>query len=74
MACRLFDTKPLSEPMLAYCQSNHKEHVAEILFQTLWFHKINLEISFAKWCPYSLRIIVLNTLYDDDGDLENIFC
>ena len=26
MACRLVSAKPLSEPMLPYCQLDHKEH------------------------------------------------
>ena len=28
MACRLVGAKPLSEPMLSYCQSDHKEHIS----------------------------------------------
>ena len=28
MACRLFGTKPLSEPMMTYCQFDHKEHIS----------------------------------------------
>ena len=28
MACRLFSAKPLSEPMLLYCQSNPMEHIS----------------------------------------------
>ena len=28
MACRLFGTKPLSEPMLPYCQLDHKVHIS----------------------------------------------
>ena len=27
MACYLFGTKPLSEPMLPYCQLDRKEHI-----------------------------------------------
>ena len=27
MACRLFGTKPLPEPMLAYCQLDSWEHI-----------------------------------------------
>ena len=30
MACRLFDTKPLSEPMMAYCQLDHWDHILVI--------------------------------------------
>ena len=28
MACHLFGAKPLSEPMLLYCQLDHKEHIS----------------------------------------------
>ena len=28
MACRLFDAKPLSEPMLSHYQLDHKEHIS----------------------------------------------
>ena len=28
MACRLFGAKPLSEPMLPYCQLDPKEHIS----------------------------------------------
>ena len=28
MACRLFDTRPLSEPMLPYCQSGTRKHIS----------------------------------------------
>ena len=28
MACRLFDTRPLSEPMLPYCQSGPRKHIS----------------------------------------------
>ena len=28
MACRLFGTQPLFEPMMAYCQLDPKEHVS----------------------------------------------
>ena len=28
IACRLFDTRPLSEPMLPYCQSGPRKHIS----------------------------------------------
>ena len=28
MVCRLFGAKPLSEPMMTYCQLDHKEHIS----------------------------------------------
>ena len=28
MACRLFDTRPLPEPMLQYCQSGPRKHIS----------------------------------------------
>ena len=55
MACRLFSTKPLSEPMLPYCQLGPKEHisVSEIAFkiQKFSFKKMHWKFSSAKCRP-----------------------
>ena len=57
MACRLYSTKPLSEPTLEYCQSDPEEQTPVKFFvkiQTFSFTKIiHLKMS-AKWqsfCP-----------------------
>ena len=39
MACHLFGAKPLSEPMLPYCQLDHKEHIS-----VKFYSKFKLEI------------------------------
>ena len=46
MACRLFDTKPLSGPMLGYCQLEpHEQNFSEILtkLQNFSFVKMHLK-------------------------------
>ena len=53
MACRLFGSKPLPEPMMAYCQLDFLEQISmkfESEFYHFLFKKINSEMSSAK-CP-----------------------
>ena len=56
MSCRLFGAKPLSKPMLDYCQLEPREgtNLSEILIkiQILSFNKINLKTSSSKWRPF----------------------
>ena len=50
MACRLFGAKPLSEPMLAYCQLDSWEQIS-VKFKSkfyLFIQKIYLKMSSAK--------------------------
>ena len=54
MACRLFGAKPLSKPMLGYCQldpwgTNFSEILIKI--QNFSFTKIHLKLSSVKWWP-----------------------
>ena len=58
--------KPLSEPMLLYCQLNPKEHFSVILFEIrkFSFKKMHLKMSFAKWRPFCLGLNVLNSIHD----------
>ena len=55
MGCHLFSTKPLSEPMLDYCQLDHKEHVTSIKFylkiKHLFIHKNTFENIACKMAP-----------------------
>ena len=60
MACRLFDAKPLSEPMLPYCQLDPKEHIS-IKFHLKFkrkFKEMHLKMSSAKWRPLCLSLNV----------------
>ena len=65
MACRLFGTKPLPEPMLAYCQLDSWEQVSvkfESKFYQYSFKKMHLKLSSAKWqwfCPGRNELIVV---------------
>ena len=55
MACWLFGTKPLSKPMLGYCQLEIQEkNLSKILIkiQNFSFTKMHLKISSAKWQPF----------------------
>ena len=67
MAWRLFGAKPLSKPMLGYCQLDPWEQTLvkwalRITLQWLfnqnasfWFTEMHLEISSAKWRPFCSR-------------------
>ena len=62
MACRLFGAKPLSKPMLGYCELNSlRTNFSEILIkiQNFSLRKIHLKISSVKWRPYCLGLNVL---------------
>ena len=53
---RRFSAKPLSKPMLCYCQLDHwEQNLSEILIkmQNVSFTKMHLKISSAKWWPFS---------------------
>ena len=50
MACRLFGTKPLSNPMLDYCQLDKLQWIL-IKIQKFSFTKLHLKISSMKWRP-----------------------
>ena len=63
MACRLIDAKPLSEPMMLYCQLNPKQHIsAKFYKKTLQFSlkKLHLRISSAKLWHFCLGLNVLD--------------
>ena len=62
MACRLFGAKPLSEPMLPYCQLDPKEHILVKFYSKLkifLFTKIHLKMSPGKWQTCCLGLNVL---------------
>ena len=55
MACRLFGAKPLSKPMLGYCQWDPQEQTSieiRIEVQTFSFTEMYMKISSAKWWPF----------------------
>ena len=55
MACRLCGTKPLSKPMLSYCQLDPNEQTSvtfSIKIQNLLFTKMHLKTPSAKWRPF----------------------
>ena len=50
-ACRLFGAKPLSEPMLPYCQLDHKEHISvkSFFFKFRGFHSRKCTLKWRLW-------------------------
>ena len=47
MVCRLFGTKPLSEPILTYCQLDLKEYLSgEILFKIQTFSVMEMRLKY----------------------------
>ena len=54
MACHLFGAKPLSEPMLPYCQLDPKEHISVKLylkFKSFHSRKCTWKYRLPKWQP-----------------------
>ena len=65
IACRLFGTKPLSEPILACCQLDPKEHVSMKLYlkyQKFSFIKMHLKMS-VKCRPFCRSLSVLTVAW-----------
>ena len=68
MACCLFSTKPLSEPVLQYCQLDPKENISVKFyskFKSFYSRKCTWKCRLPKWrpsCPAS--ICKINTSYD----------
>ena len=47
MVCRLFGAKPLSEPILTYCQLDLKEYLSgEILFKIQTFSVMEMRLKY----------------------------
>ena len=66
MACRLFGAKPLSEPMLPYCQLNPKEHISVkfyLKFKSFHLRKCTWKCRLPKWWPFCLGLNVLKMSY-----------
>ena len=66
MACRLFSAKPLSKPMLGYCQLDPKEQTnwseTSIKMKKFSFTKMHMKISSTKqrpFCPGGDELIIL---------------
>ena len=60
MACRLSGAKPLSEPMLPYCQLDPKEYNSVNFYST--FKRMHLKMPSAKWRPFCLGLHVLRNV------------
>ena len=65
MACGLIGTKPLSEPMLDYCQLDPCEYFNENLINVQQFSlkELHVKMSSAKWRPFCLGLNVLMAKY-----------
>ena len=65
MACRLFGAKPLSEPMLEYCNWDLGPNFSEILIgiQPFSFKKLHLKTSSAKLRLFCLGLNELNMFF-----------
>ena len=59
MACRVFGAKPLSEPIVYYCQLDLRKRLQSNCIQRK-FKKILLKMSSAKWRPFCLSLNVLS--------------
>ena len=59
MACRLISTKPLSEPILPYCQLEPKEHISMKFY--LKFKSFHSRKCTGKWRPLCLPQCVNGT-------------
>ena len=61
MACRLFGTKPLSEPIWVFVNITFGTNLNEtwLKYSKFYERKINLEIETAAWRPFCLILSVL---------------
>ena len=62
MACRLDGVKPLSEPMLSYCQLDPKEHISVKFYSNLKFKsfhpmKCSWKCHLPKWWPFCVNVL-----------------
>ena len=65
MACHLFSAKPLSDPMLPYCQLNPEEHLSVktyLKFTSFHSRKCTWKCRLPKWRPFCLCFNVLMLL------------
>ena len=75
MACRLPGAKPLSEPMLDYCQLDRRlgTNFSEILIEILAFSlkKMRLKVSSGKWRPFCFGLNELTSRHVHVQLLDN---
>ena len=72
MACRLFGDKPLSDPMIVYCQLDPYEQISvkiEWKIMTFSFKKMDLKMSL-KCVTFCLSLNVVTQLYSSIGDVS----
>ena len=71
MACRLFGAKPLSEPMLPYCQLDPKDHKSMKFYFNFLFEERHLKMSSAKWQTLCLGLNVWTSLHESNSRWAN---
>ena len=79
MACRLFDAKPLSKPMLDYCQLALRKNFSETLVKnwTFSFRKMHLIMPSAKcrpFCPWEYELTLSLLAPDYSTEAKSIPC
>ena len=67
MAWRLDGAKPLSEPILEYCQLDPWEQTS-VKYLTFYFKEMHLKMSSGKWRPFHRG---LNVLRESTGDFPD---
>ena len=68
MACRLFNAKPISEPMLPYCQLDPNVYIS---IKNIWYSEVfiqwnaleNIVYEMAAMCPGGDELIIFCVLY-----------
>ena len=68
MACRLFDTKPLSKPVLVYCPLGTNLSEIFIKIQNFSSTKMHLKLSSAKWQPFCPGELITFTILNENRD------
>ena len=64
MACHLIEDNPLSQPIIVYCQLDHKEHISMkfyLKFKRFHSRKCISRCRLQKWQPSWLSLYVLNS-------------
>ena len=65
MACSLFGTKPLSEPMLKYCllEPTSKEQISMKFYLKL--KKMHVKMLSAEWWPFCFGLSVISNMENE---------
>ena len=63
MACRPRTSKTFSEPMMVYCQLDHRDQISGKFNANTAVHEMNLKMPSVKWQLFCFGLYLLNAAY-----------